>query len=398
MPSRLVSIDALRGFAALWVFLYHLWNVYCPECSAQVEPIPITLDTHPAIVATYPVFAYGYAGVGLFFVLSGFCIHLPQARRFRARGADGLNVREFGRRRFWRLYPAFLASLFLASVGLGAMNWVWLNPPGPEGVTANYLVNAFGLSWLLPNAVFTLPITPAAHKLNPVAWTLIYELQFYLLYPLLLRIVRRVGFWRVGVVLLACELLFAYVPTPEPLEPLWPHFEWLFLRRYFDWFLGMWLAERLVAGNPLPAAWGRRMLVIGALGGMLASAWWVTWPLHQLLFAVGSTGLVAWAVANPSPAPNRITRLFAPAGEWSYSLYLIHMPLMRLVFAAEAGLPPEWRGGWSLAAAGAACLLLVPLVAVAWYRLFEKPFLPAPSVAPHRPPNPAAGVLAGAAA
>ena len=110
MSARFATVDALRGFAALWVFAYHLWNVYCPECSAQVEPIPIGPDTPGAVVATFPLFAYGYAGVGLFFVLSGFCIHLPQARRFRAKGTDALDVREFGRRRFWRLYPAFLAS------------------------------------------------------------------------------------------------------------------------------------------------------------------------------------------------------------------------------------------------------------------------------------------------
>jgi len=430
MSARFATVDALRGFAAVWVFAYHLWNVYCPGCSAQVEPIPIGRDTPAAVVATFPVFAYGYAGVGLFFVLSGFCIHLPQSRRFHAKGQDGLDLREFGRRRFWRLYPAFLASLFLASLGLGVMNCVWRDPPGPDGFTTAYLIRAFGLSWILPNAVFALPLAPAAQLLCPVAWTLLYELQFYVLYPLLLKLVRKTGFAPVGVVLLVGELAFALIPTPDVLAPLDPHFKYFFLRRYFDWFLGMWLAERLAAGNPLSVKWGKRLLLVGLVGGPLASGFALTWPLHELLFVVAATGLVACAVANPAvgtllPAGERsvakqpgegsslfesqtphpatalptspqrgeveslhrprhestasvIARAFAPVGEWSYSLYLIHMTVMRLVFAGQMALPGEWRW-WTFPAAGLTCAAAVPLTAWVWYRLFEKPYLPKPS-------------------
>ena len=374
MAGRLAVVDALRGFAAVWVFLYHLWNIYFPGCSAQDRPIPLDADTPAGVLATFPLFAYGYAGVGLFFVLSGFCIHLPQARRFHTRGTDGLDVRTFGRRRFRRLYPAFLASLFLACLGLGAMNWTWADPPGPDGVTGEYIVTAFGLSWVLPNAVFALPLTPAAHKLNPVVWTLLFELQFYLLYPLLLTTVRRVGFRWVGAVLLAAEVLCALVPLSDSLLWTKPHTEWLFPRRYFDWFLGVWLAERLAAGHPLPARWGRRLLALGLIGGPVASGFAMSWPLHELLFVVGAAGLVAWAVAKPAHGPNHLTRLFAPVGEWSYSLYLVHMPVMRLVFAG----PVLVSGGWAFVLAGPVSLVLVPATAVLWYRLFEKPFLPTP--------------------
>lgn len=377
MPARFATIDALRGFAALWVFAYHLWNVYCPGCSAQVEPIPIGPETPTAVVATYPLFAYGYAGVGLFFVLSGFCIHLPQARRFHTKGADGFVIREFGRRRFWRLYPAFFASLFLASLALGAMNLTWADPPGPDGLTGDYLVKAFGLSWILPNAVFALPLAPAAQLLSPVAWTLLYELQFYLLYPLLLKLVRRVGFGPVAGVLLGCELAFAYIPTPTALEPLSPHFTYFFLRRYFDWFVGLWLAERLMSGKPLSATWGKRLLMVGGVGGPLASGFAWSWPLHELLFVMGGAGLVAWAVAEPTTRSNWVTRVFAPAGEWSYSLYLIHMPVLRLVNAAYVMTVPDWPRAWVF---GVICCVMVPVLAWVWYRLFEKPYLPQHSV------------------
>lgn len=102
MSSRLSSIDALRGLAAVWVFAYHLWNALAPGYSPQGHPtdhVPLSADTPAAVLVSYPVCAYGYTGVGLFFVLSGFCIHLPQARRFHRNNDDALNPREFFRRR-----------------------------------------------------------------------------------------------------------------------------------------------------------------------------------------------------------------------------------------------------------------------------------------------------------
>src|SRR5438034_621967 len=62
------------------------------------------------------VLGFGYLGVPLFFVISGFCIHLPQARLLAARGPAGASPawRRFFAGRFWRLYPPYLAAIALA--------------------------------------------------------------------------------------------------------------------------------------------------------------------------------------------------------------------------------------------------------------------------------------------
>lgn len=370
MSSRLSSIDALRGLAAVWVFAYHLWNALAPGYSPQGHPndhVRLSADTPAAVAVSYPVCAYGYTGVGLFFVLSGFCIHLPQARRFHRKNDDALKPREFFRRRFWRLYPAYAASLLLGAAGLAVMGGV-----APQ--IAQYMQ---------VNAAFLLALKPDANSLNPVYWTLWYEVQFYLLYPLLLKVVRRVGFGPVALVLLGCELAFALLPVPDALKPLAPHFEWFFLRRYFEWFLGMWLAERVASGRLLPRSVGVLIAVGGVALGVVGSHTPALWPVHELFLAVASFGVVAVAVALRTEAePGRVRRLLVRLGDCSYSLYLIHMPMMRLIYAAADRVAGE-AAGWVF---DVASVVLVPATAWVWYRLFEKPFLPKSPDAPKPTP------------
>ena len=379
MPTRFRTIDALRGFAALWVFAYHLWNVFAPGTTLQSPPserLPLGADTLPEVLATLPLFGFGYAGIGLFFVLSGFCIHLPQARRFHRSGTDGLELRAFASRRFWRLYPAFFASLFVAALAYFAMNVCWRRPMGEAGLTLDYVLDSSGFGWVGVNALFLLALVPQANALNGVYWTLWYEVQFYLFYPLLLKACRRWGFAPVAGMLLGAELLFALVPGPEALDGLKPHFEWFFLRRAFEWFLGMVLAEKLAAGASMP----RRNLALLALAGFAAgvagTAHPTTWAVHELAFAVGSFGLVGFLISGPDRAVESPTvRVFGWFGDFSYSLYLVHMPVLRLVFALETLLPTAVREGGSFTAAGAVCVFAVPAAAWLLYRFVEKPWM-----------------------
>src|SRR5207302_319594 len=66
---------------------------------------------------------WGFLGVSLFLVLSGFCIHLPYARRKQKSGSYQFTSREFFLRRLWRLYPAYFVAV-VATVGL-----LWASGP-----------------------------------------------------------------------------------------------------------------------------------------------------------------------------------------------------------------------------------------------------------------------------
>ena len=105
--------DVLRGVAILAVIAYHIngpiygwalpWNGAWRDFSAP--------PSRP-FFALYPA-TLGWAGVSLFFVLSGFCIHMSFLR------AGEFSAAKFFWQRFWRIYPAYLAAL----VGFACLDW-----------------------------------------------------------------------------------------------------------------------------------------------------------------------------------------------------------------------------------------------------------------------------------
>src|SRR5678815_655744 len=110
--GRLKSIDALRGIAALGVVFYHA--------------VAQTTNSGPDNLLRWPVKAFqfissfGYIGVFLFFVISGFCIHLQWAKARATQQPQSIQFGSFWRRRIRRLYPPYLIAfgLFLLMAAL----------------------------------------------------------------------------------------------------------------------------------------------------------------------------------------------------------------------------------------------------------------------------------------
>src|SRR5678810_1377201 len=102
-PNRLRGIDALRGAAALGVVLYH-----AVEQGKHV--LPNNLFQYPIRLVQFAS-SFGYIGVFLFFVISGFCIHLQWAKSRAAGKTPEINFGPFWKRRIRRLYPPYLITL-----------------------------------------------------------------------------------------------------------------------------------------------------------------------------------------------------------------------------------------------------------------------------------------------
>jgi peptidoglycan/LPS O-acetylase OafA/YrhL len=142
-----VGTHGLRGIASVMVFAAHLLG-------GTIEHIYASNAGY--VQAMLPFWNFGTFGVDLFFLISGFVI-LPSAMRY--------SVREFAVRRFWRLYPLFLAFSILFICLNAAMN--------VEPTTNNWVAILAGLTFM--------NIWTHTFQLTANAWSLTFEVWFYMM-------------------------------------------------------------------------------------------------------------------------------------------------------------------------------------------------------------------------
>src|SRR6202042_3233747 len=160
---RLAGVDGIRGLAALYVVINHVF----------LRAFPGSPVDHAPFWASW--FIYGSFAVVVFIVLSGFSLALSPARH----GWRLDTVSAFAKRRARRILPAYWAALAFSL----AIAWLIVPQPG-NGVPDAKSVIVNGL--LVQNIV-------GAHSPNTAFWSMAVEAQLYLLFPLLLLLVRRRG-------------------------------------------------------------------------------------------------------------------------------------------------------------------------------------------------------------
>lgn len=165
--------------------------------------------------------------------------------------------------------------------------------------------------------------------INPAFWSLAVEMQFYLLFPLVLMLRQKVGmksaFWFFAAVSLVCRItaLFLQDWSQPPSQCLW----YFTLTLFVDWLLGAWLAEKWLAGQRLLGASPGKALALGILAVAL------TWNKITAVF-LGFTAFSLWYATLMelylfSTKPfGRWEKTIVPVGLCSYSIYLWHQPLL----------------------------------------------------------------------
>ena len=294
-PEPIPALTGLRIVGAGWVALFHFQG-------------PI-FDASQSLQTLAPVFAAGYKGVPLFFLLSGYIIwhNYGSARLLRVRREP---VR-FLWRRFARLWPVNLLALILTvplMYSAVVVNKYW-GAPVPDWYSVNgFLGSAFMFE------VLKHPEHMATYPWNAPAWSLSAEMVAYLIFPLILFVGLRIkaASWRWLCVPAALALAFvAYVPG-------------------FD-FPYRWLVELLVlfiAGVLLRVA-GRpsaRPRAIAALQVAAPVAIVVACYLGIPILLAPLLALWVWSLAAPSgPVVTfMLSRPMQVAGLSSYSLYMLH--------------------------------------------------------------------------
>lgn len=334
ISSRLPALDLMRFVAASMVLLYH-YGFRGAAADGFLQ-------------AAFPEIAgwarYGYLGVPLFFMLSGFVILLTVDA---GKGVPS----HFAASRISRLYPVFWAAAALTFV-------LMRGRPAPFGVGLGDFALNLGMvpEWL------------GAQPVDGVYWTLAVELQFYLyagLYLLFLQ--RRLGIEWMLALWLAAVLGVAALPDARYLLKQAVLVEWgaLFIAGclyYRIWREG-WTATRVLL---LVLAWGGAMLSTRD-GALVTSARYATdiSPASAQALVAGFFVLFAALCLRPRWFA-RGGRLAIVLGALTYPLYLVHQ---NIGYALINALAPA-LGRWPALAATIAGVL-----ALAWllHRCIERP-------------------------
>lgn len=370
--TRIADVERLRGLAIAWVVAFHMG------------------------VTGFP---YGWPGVTLFFVISGFVVTCSLLRG--GLGVEPGPLREavpalqvFYIRRFYRLAPAAAVSILLTGEVMALLSGEWTGghvellreTASIFTGTYNYALGRGGsghLFWF---------------------WSLLAEEHFYLFLPLVLVLVphRRVQLLLCGATILALALVYRPLAIPVGIE-IWPRYH-APTHLHVDAFLGgVVLALLRFEGAGLRPILPRSLLQFGlvplVLGAVyLAAGMPDSHPMRLAAVAAGSTLLVALASANRDVvlAVPIVGPFLAYLGSRSYALYLVHMPsivLTQHAFGLRGG-PPHVALGWMTGA------LLMLGVAELTHRLVEEPLRllgvrltsKTPLMMPGLPSDPALGV------
>lgn len=324
-PNHQLTLTGIRGLAAFWVYIFHVWFLSGkPEFKFNLAGYSVDLT---------PPISIGFAGVALFFVLSGFLLSIPFAEwgaGYRNRPSTG----KYMLRRVVRVLPAYYVQLTILIL-IAAMT------SGTVGI-------ADPLGLLQHLAMLFVPPPIGTVAINGVWWTLPVEFSFYLALPLLSPLLQ---FRRFGWLLLASVVTMwlwrhamvvrlADAPVSARVIASWQ------LPGSFDMFGFGMLAAVIYVNLPRLPAWFNQSIkhtgvsVVAIVTLIAATYWlasdrhhfWADYPIFYLWTPLVSLATVALVLSGT--AGNRLTnqllgnRLITFMGLISYSFYLWHLPVI----------------------------------------------------------------------
>jgi len=329
---RFLTLDAVRGVAALAVFCLHAGPLIAP----------VRLPS-------------AFLAVDLFFLLSGFVIDHAYAGKL----AGGLSVRKFVLVRYIRLYPLYLAGLIIGGTSAA------ISLASGQGV-----LDSMGFVAVLGAGLMMLP-SPTADQdtmlapFNYPAWSLMFEMAINIAFVLTFR-------WLTLPVLLAVAAAAAaglcwvgHTQGSIDFGANWG-LPWVgFLRVTCSFAIGVTM-HRLNRGQYrcTPLVWLLPLLAIlpfmgvGGVGG-------------ELLIVLVVFPAFVWLAVQLEPPAGRSERMFVLLGNLSYPLYVVHLPTVQVIERALTVLHIDrvTLAPW----AGLAIGLMLTMAALGLDRWYDRP-------------------------
>ncbi|KQT51950.1 hypothetical protein ASG43_20895 [Aureimonas sp. Leaf454] len=252
---------------------------------------------------------FGAVGVGLFFALSGYLM---------SRIMTTTSFQDFILHRIIRIYPTFFLATILF-LGLGTIAglspiWDWR-------------------SWTL------MPSGPASYALG-VEWTLVFEMMFYVFVGLLILFKKQGSAITVLIAwLLVMNLHNVYRPD-DPSINLFHPFGLPFVSLNVAFAAGMLLPLVLKTHVPHPVIAiliGLNTFYIGAHFGTVPVRWGIGIGAGLIVLSLAS-----WQYDGNLPGQRILDRIGDRGGSYTYALYLIHVPIIRMVYVQSDGQDPRF--------------------------------------------------------
>ncbi|MAP93958.1 MAG: hypothetical protein CMK07_03310 [Ponticaulis sp.] len=380
---RLDTIQALRALAAYLVIFFHIRAL-------ELEAATATSQGDSPLIGGF--LSNGYAGVDLFFVISGFIMVFVTANRPESLST----IRDFLLARIFRIYPtwwffaAILATYMVITYGV-PWDPAALAESGNGGV--NYVIRSI---FLLPQPNF--PILG-------VGWTLVHEMYFYFAFAFILLAPRKL--LPIGL------LVWAAIVTGGALAGWTESFgntfrDLIFYPMTLEFIAGAlagWLFVKGIRIFPLAA------FLIGLVSLFVVMAYLpppnrftLIWG-RVLAFTLPCVLLVYGAAGLGHLIKGALAKAMTTLGDWSYSLYLSHMltlaaltriyPVIAHKAEAKLGLPTELADMLRLGSPGildnvfftVTGVIAVTIVAGFSFYLFERPVLKLLNRFRHRQPD-----------
>ncbi len=409
---RLGYLDGLRGLAALYVVVFHvsqLCHGYAGDGNDRYHAVGdwapgISLAVRSAVrTSHFLLLGYGRFAVDVFIVLSGYVLMLPVVRSGKDTVSGGFWT--FITRRAKRILPPYYAAIGL--IMLMELVCPGMRNPDPVGSYWDACVPIFHAGPIISHLLLVQTWTPWGLRIEGPMWSVAAEWQIYILFPLLMLPVRRwigtigmaalffaggqLGYWA-----LVSHLKAIGSPMFDQIGSACPWFAGEFAMGAVAASLAFsgkrretWLHDRL-PWKPLAVALSAALVVLTLLD---RHAWkdvrwlqlfreanwgseWVTDLVVSLAVMCAIVHLTKQVVAG---RPGRLLRLLdqkwaVRLGEFSYSLYLVHYPVINLfdrVFRHHAG------PAVTCVLAYAVSLPVAVALAYLFHLLFEKPFMSA---------------------
>ena len=299
--KRNTEIDLLRFLAALTVLLYHYTYAF--------------RQSDPAFPYTYrfsSLTKYGYLAVDLFFIISGYVLAIS---------ARGKTLPQFVQSRVFRLYPAYWVACILSFVLIRVSAGYIAAAPHVSFVQLGYNLTMFQEFF-------------GKAPVNPVFWSLTYELSFYLLVAVV--IVTRA--WDRLLTILALWLIYTFAVGPLATGNylafvLIPKYSTHFVAGMLFYMLRYKLASVWKICGLLAVCYALTLRSAAAMGHVMEGLYkdgfsvWVIWGIITFFY------LLFFWIAQAKPDFSRF-RLFTFLGSLSYPLYLVHLMGGALFYAA----------------------------------------------------------------